>query len=99
MENNLRPVRVEIVAKAKGCMLCDLAVAMLEELQPELTGVALTWEVVDIGSREGLLRQAELSKICGQMPAVPSIIINDHIAFDHIPDMESLVSALYSQAK
>jgi len=26
----LQRVRVEIVAKQKGCMLCDLAIAMLE---------------------------------------------------------------------
>ncbi len=27
-----RPVFVEIVAKAKGCMLCDLALAILEKV-------------------------------------------------------------------
>ena len=26
---------VEIVAKKKGCMMCDLAVAILEEIEPE----------------------------------------------------------------
>ena len=28
-------VMVEIVAKKKGCMLCDLALAILEEIAPE----------------------------------------------------------------
>jgi hypothetical protein len=28
------------------------------------------------------------------MPAVPSILINDRIAFDNIPDMEALSAAV-----
>jgi hypothetical protein len=31
----LTEVFVEIVAKKKGCMLCDLAIAILEEIAPE----------------------------------------------------------------
>ena len=77
-------VMVEIVAKKKGCMLCDLA---LEE-------GALQWEVVDVSSREGVIRHAELGAICKRMPAVPSIIINERIAFDNIPDMEALSAAV-----
>jgi len=75
-------------------MLCDLAVAMLEELQPELRSVELTWTVVDVGTREGVLRQAQIGERCSRMPAVPSLVINGNIAFDNIPDMESLVNAI-----
>ena len=95
MGNNRRQVRVEIVAKKKGCLLCDLAVAILEEIQPEFETGALSWEVVDVGSREGLIRHAELGKICGRLPAVPSLVINEQIAFDNIPDMESLTAAVH----
>ena len=94
MGKNHRQVRVEIVAKKKGCLLCDLAVAILEEIQPEFEAGALTWEVVDVGSREGVIRHAELGKICGRLPAVPSLVINEQIAFDSIPDMESLTTAV-----
>jgi hypothetical protein len=94
MGNNRRQVRVEIVAKKKGCLLCDLAVAILEEIQPEFEAGVLTWEVVDVGSREGVLRHAELGKICGRLPAVPSLVINERIAFDNIPDMEALTTAV-----
>jgi hypothetical protein len=94
MEKNARQIRVEIVAKKKGCMLCDLAVAILEEIQPEFEAGALTWKVVDVGSREGVVRHAELGKICGRLPAVPSLVINERIAFDNIPDMESLTTAV-----
>jgi hypothetical protein len=71
-------------------MLCDLAVAILDEIAPEFEPGLLQWKVVDVGSREGVVRQAELKTICGRMPAVPSIIINENIAFDNIPDMQDL---------
>jgi hypothetical protein len=87
-------VVVEIVAKKKGCMMCDLATAILEEIAPEFEPGILAWEVVDVGSREGVTRHAELGTICGRMPAVPSIVINESIAFDNIPDMESLTEAV-----
>ena len=85
---------VEIVAKKKGCMMCDLAIAILEEIQPEFEDGQLEWEVVDVGAREGIIRHAELGKLCGRMPAVPSIVINELIAFDNIPDMDSLTAAV-----
>ena len=87
-------VMVEIVAKKKGCMLCDLALAILEEIAPEFEKGVLQWEVVDVSSREGVMRHAELGAICKRMPAVPSIIINERIAFDNIPDMEALSEAV-----
>ncbi|MBI5585559.1 MAG: hypothetical protein HY892_17255 [Deltaproteobacteria bacterium] len=89
-----RQVYVEIVAKKKGCMLCDLALAILEEIAPEFEPGVLTWEVVDMGSREGLLRHEELTRLCGRKPAVPSIVINEKIAFDNIPEMGDLTEAV-----
>jgi len=87
-------VMVEIVAKKKGCVLCDLAIAILEEIAPEFEEGLLQWEVVDVGSREGLIRFDELTHICGSRPAVPSLIINGGIAFDHIPDYDALSEAV-----
>ena len=91
-----KSVFVEIVAKKKGCMLCDLAIAILEEISPEFGEELLRWEVVDMGARAGLQRFDELTKICGRRPAVPSIVINEKIAFDNIPDMEALSIAVRS---
>ena len=88
-------VLVEIVAKKKGCMMCDLAVGILEEIAPEFDPGILQWQVVDVGSREGVMRHSELGSICGRMPAVPSIVINNAIAFDNIPDIESLTRAVH----
>jgi hypothetical protein len=87
-------VRVEIVAKQKGCMLCDLAIGILEEIAPEFEPGVLVWNVVDVGSKEGVARHAEIGTICRRMPAVPSIVINERIAFDNIPDMEALSEAI-----
>ena len=83
-------VFVEIVAKKKGCMLCDLAIGILEEISPEFNDGILRWDVVDVGDRDGLARFDELTNICGCRLAVPSIVINERIAFDHIPDFEAL---------
>ena len=94
-----RRVIVEIVAKKKGCMMCDLAIGILEEIAPEFDPGILQWQVVDVGSREGVTRHAELGSICARMPAVPSIVINDTIAFDNIPDIESLTMAVREASK
>jgi len=89
-----KAVFVEIVAKKKGCMLCDLAIGILEEVSPDFGEDVLRWEVVDMGTREGLHRFDELKIICGRRPVVPSIVINETIAFDNIPDMEALTEAV-----
>ena len=93
-EINRKDVFVEIVAKKKGCMLCDLAIGILEEISPEFREGVLRWEVVDVGTREGIDRFDDLTKIGGRRPAVPSIVINEKIAFDNIPDMEVLAEAV-----
>ena len=94
MKSNHKGVFVEIVAKKKGCMLCDLAIGILEEIAPEFEEGILKWDVVDVGDREGLRRFDQLNDICGRRPAVPSIVINERIAFNNIPDMESLTEAV-----
>jgi len=85
---------VEIVAKKKGCMLCDLAIGILEEITQELPPGTLRWEVVDMGGRDGLRRHAELTALCGRKPPVPSIVVNGKIAFDQIPDIVALQEAV-----
>ncbi len=94
MNTRKNNANVEIVAKKKGCMLCDLAIGILEEISPEFEEGMLRWEVVDVSDRAGISRFDELTEICGRRPAVPSIVINEKIAFDNIPDMESLSAAV-----
>jgi len=80
-------VFVEIVAKKKGCMLCDLAVAILEELSEDMNDGILQWDIVDVSDATGLKRYDFIAKECKGKPPIPSIVINGHIAFDTIPDM------------
>jgi hypothetical protein len=94
MSSENKEAFVEIVAKKKGCMLCDLAIGILEEISPEFEEGMLRWDVVDVSDRAGIGRFDELTQICGRRPAVPSIVINEQIAFDNIPDMESLSTAV-----
>ena len=37
-------------------MLCDLALALLEEIAPEFERGVLQWTAVDVGSKEGVMR-------------------------------------------
>ncbi|MCJ7809145.1 MAG: hypothetical protein MUP26_02670, partial [Desulfobulbaceae bacterium] len=74
-------------------------IGILEEVAPEFEEGLLRWEVVDVGSREGLIRFDELAQICGRRPAVPSLIINEGIAFDHIPDYDALTEAVRQRMK
>ncbi|MFH1629019.1 MAG: hypothetical protein ABIE47_09885 [Pseudomonadota bacterium] len=94
MADTYQGIFVEIVAKKKGCVLCDLAIAILEEISPEFGDDMLKWDVVDIGDRDGIRRFDELTGLCGRRPAVPSIVINERIAFDNIPDYEALSGAV-----
>lgn len=94
-----KPVLVEIVARKKGCMLCNLAIGILEEISAEFDEGQITWEVVDLSDRVGLLRYDELTSTCGRQPKVPSIIINNKIAFDQIPDMQSFTEAVNLASK
>jgi len=94
MKANHQKVFVEIVAKKKGCVLCDLAIGILEAISPEFDEGLLRWDVVDVGDRDGLRRVDELTKLCGRRPAVPSIVINERIAFDNIPDFQALSEAV-----
>ena len=94
MKREEHPVFVEIVAKKKGCMLCDLAIGILEEISPEFDEGLLRWDIVDVGDRDGIRRFDELTKLCGRRPAVPSIVVNERIAFDNIPDFEALSVAV-----
>lgn len=96
MRSGQEGVLVEIFAKKKGCMLCDLAISILEEISKDFHGKPLQWTVVDMGDPEGLGRHVELTGICGRRPPVPCVVINGTIAFDHIPDLESLRDAVVS---
>ena len=55
--------------------------------------------MVDVGNRYGLRRFDELAEICGGKPSVPSIVINEKVAFGNIPDFEALSEAVRQAGK
>jgi hypothetical protein len=52
-------------------MLCNLALAILEEIAPEFEERVLRWEVVDVSDRQGIERHETLGRICGRKPGRP----------------------------
>lgn len=81
-------------SKEEGLYAVRFSHRILEEISADLEEGTLSWDVVDVGAREGLHRLDELKKICGRKPVVPSIVINERIAFDNILNMESLTEAV-----
>ena len=47
---NCQRVLVEIVTKKKGCVLCELAIAILEELSEDIEGDLPVWDVLPFTS-------------------------------------------------
>ena len=92
-------VFVEIVAQGPACVLCQLAIASLEAVSLRFLDLdkgneRLTWAMVDSSTREGIERLRELYTRLDTRIAVPSILINEQVAFDHIPDEDSLIAAI-----
>jgi len=71
-----------------------LVIGVLEEIIPEFETGILKWTVVDMGDQYGLRRYDELVDRCGRKPSIPSIVINQAIAFDNIPDYQTLSFAV-----
>ena len=94
MVDDKTKVFVEVVVKTRACVLCDFAVAVLEETSEELEPGVLGWEVVEAVKPEGGQRVQELTARLGKIPAMPSIFINDDYIFDTIPGMEEINQAI-----
>jgi hypothetical protein len=87
-------VFVEVVVKTRACVLCDFAVAVLEETSEEMEPGVLGWEIVEAAKPQGGQRVQELTVRLGKIPAMPSIFINEEYVFDTIPGMEEINQAI-----
>lgn len=65
----------------------------LDEVSPIFKD-QLTYSMMDISSPEGLERLKEVRKRLDRKPNVPSILMNEEIVFDSIPDSDTLVEAI-----
>ncbi len=65
----------------------------LDEVSPIFKD-QLTYSMMDISRPEGLERLKEVRKKLDRKPNVPSILMNEEIVFDSIPDSDTLIEAI-----
>lgn len=65
----------------------------LDEVSPIFKD-QLVYSMMDISKPEGLERLKEVRKKLDRKPNIPSILINEAIVFDSIPDSDSLIEAI-----
>jgi len=65
----------------------------LDEVSPIFKD-QLTYSMMDISSPEGLERLKQVRKRLDRKPNVPSILMNEEIVFDFIPDSDTLIEAI-----
>jgi len=65
----------------------------LDEVSPIFKD-QLIYSMMDISKPEGLERLKEVRKKLDRKPNIPSILINEAIVFDSIPDSDSLIEAI-----
>ena len=85
-------VIVEIVGTSSG-ILCQLAMEPLDEVSPTFKD-KLIYSMMDISKPEGLERLKQVRKKLDRKPNVPSILMNEEIVFDFIPDSDTLIEAI-----
>lgn len=54
----------------------------------------LAYSLMDISRPEGLERLKQVRKRLDRKPNVPSILMNEEIVFDSIPDSDTLIEAI-----
>lgn len=79
-------------------MLCNLAVAAMEEIE-KIQPKRFTWTVVDVSKREGVKKLQELRPRCGRMIPVPGVVVDGQIVFDHIPQPDEFTEWLEARIR
>jgi hypothetical protein len=65
----------------------------LDEVSP-IFKEQMIYSMMDISRPEGIERLKQIRKKLDHKPNVPSILINEEIAFDSIPDSDTLIEAI-----
>ena len=77
-------ILIEVISEGPHCIPCEYAIKSVREIAPEFEGV-IEWRVVLLKEREGANRYLELAQKLGKNPPIPSILINERVAFESIP--------------
>ncbi len=89
---------IEIPYEGDHCLPCVYMVEVVEEAVKKFDA-RVRWERVVLKRRTGAMRYAELSvKNCGVAP-IPSLFINEKLAFEMIPPVEELEEYLQEVLK
>ncbi|MBM4305635.1 MAG: hypothetical protein FJ115_06490 [Deltaproteobacteria bacterium] len=80
---------IEVISEGPHCIPCEYAIKSVREIAPEFEGV-IEWSVVLLKEREGANRYLELAQKLGKNPPIPSILINERVAFERIPGPQLL---------
>jgi len=82
-------LRVEVISEGPHCIPCEYAIKSVQEIAPLFEGL-MEWRVVLLKEGEGAHRYLELAQKLGKAPPIPSILINERVAFERIPGPQLL---------
>ncbi len=77
-------ILIEVISEGPHCIPCEYAIKSVREVAPSFVD-RIEWRVVLLKEREGAERYLELTRKFGKNPPIPSILINEQIAFVRIP--------------
>jgi hypothetical protein len=77
-------ILIEVISEGPHCIPCEYAIKSVREIAPIFAG-CMEWRVVLLKEREGAERYLELARKLGKNPPIPSILINEQLAFERIP--------------
>ena len=80
---------VEVIYEGDHCIPCVYMAEVVEEAAKKFAD-RVRWEKVLLKRRQGVRRYAALSVKAGTVAPIPSIFINEELAFDIIPPVEEL---------
>jgi len=80
---------VEVIYEGDHCIPCVYMAEVVEEAVKKF-GDRVRWEKVVLKRRPGAQRYAALSVKEGAVAPIPSIFVNEKLAFDMIPPVEVL---------
>jgi len=77
-------ILIEVISEGPHCIPCEYAIKSVKEVAPFFVD-RIEWRVVLLKQREGAERYLELTRKIGKNLPIPSILINEQIAFVRIP--------------
>jgi hypothetical protein len=86
-------ILIEVISEGPHCIPCEYAIKSVREIAPIFAG-CMEWRVVLLKEREGAERYLELARKLGKNPPIPSILINEQLAFERIPGPQLLKTTI-----